>query len=56
MPARAARRSSGRPREMAKEPERAVDIAEAVMAVLGMHPRALWPEFAIFANNPWQED
>ena len=34
----------------------AVDIAEAVMAVLGMHPRALWPEFAVFANNPWKED
>ena len=32
----------------------AVDIAEAVMAVLGMHPRALWPEFAVFANNPWE--
>jgi len=34
----------------------AVDIAEAIMAVLGMHPRALWPEFAVFANNPWKED
>ena len=34
----------------------AVDIAEAVMAVLAMHPRALWPEFAVFANNPWKED
>ena len=32
----------------------AVDIAEAIMAVLAMHPRALWPEFAIFANNPWE--
>ena len=34
----------------------AIDIAEAIMAVFRMHPRALWPEFAIFANNPWQED
>ena len=34
----------------------AADIAEAIMAVLRMHPRALWPEFAIFANNPWKED
>ena len=34
----------------------AVDIAEAIMAVLNMNPRALWPEFAIFANNPWKED
>ena len=34
----------------------ATDIAEAIMAVLRMHPRALWPEFAIFANNPWKED
>ena len=34
----------------------AVDIAEAVLAVLNMNPRALWPEFAIFANNPWKED
>lgn len=34
----------------------AVDIAEAIMAALSLHPRALWPEFAIFANNPWKED
>ena len=34
----------------------AADIAEAIMAVLRMPPRALWPEFAIFANNPWKED
>ena len=34
----------------------AADIAEAIMSVLRMHPRALWPEFAIFANNPWKED
>lgn len=34
----------------------AVDIAEAILAVLGMRSRALWPEFAIFANNPWKED
>ena len=34
----------------------AIDIAEAIMAALTLHPRALWPEFAIFANNPWKED
>lgn len=32
------------------------DIAETVMAALSMPPRALWPELAIFANNPWRED
>ncbi len=34
----------------------AIDIAEAIMAALSLHPRALWPEFALFANNPWKED
>ena len=34
----------------------AVDIAETIMAALDMHPRALWPELAVFANNPWKED
>ena len=34
----------------------AVDIAETIMAALAMNPRALWPELAIFANNPWKED
>ena len=34
----------------------AEDIAETVMATLSMHPRALWPELAVFANNPWKED
>ncbi len=34
----------------------AVDIAETIMAALALHPRALWPELAIFANNPWKED
>ena len=33
----------------------AIDIAETIMAALNMHPRALWPELAIFANNPWKE-
>ena len=32
------------------------DIAETIMAALNMHPRALWVELAIFANNPWKED
>lgn len=34
----------------------AADVAETIMAALAMHPRALWPELAIFANNPWKED
>ena len=34
----------------------AVDIAETIMAALAMQSRALWPELAIFANNPWKED
>ena len=34
----------------------AVDIAETIMAALAMRGRALWPELAIFANNPWKED
>jgi 3-oxoacyl-[acyl-carrier protein] reductase len=32
------------------------DIAETVMAALNMPRRALWPELAVFANNPWKED
>jgi 3-oxoacyl-[acyl-carrier protein] reductase len=32
------------------------DIAETIMAALGMPRRALWPELAVFANNPWKED
>ena len=34
----------------------AVDIGETVMAALGMPRRALWPELAVFANNPWKTD
>jgi 3-oxoacyl-[acyl-carrier protein] reductase len=34
----------------------AEDIAATIMAALAMPPRALWPELAIFANNPWKED
>ena len=34
----------------------AEDIAETVMATVSMHPRALWPELAVFATNPWKED
>ncbi len=33
----------------------AVDIAEAILAALSANRRALWPEFAVFATNPWQE-
>ena len=34
----------------------AVDIAETIMAALNMPRRALWPELAVFANNPWKEE
>jgi 3-oxoacyl-[acyl-carrier protein] reductase len=31
------------------------DIAAPIMAALEMSRRVLWPEFAVFANNPWTE-
>ena len=34
----------------------AADIAATLMAALDMPRRALWPELAVFANNPWKED
>jgi len=34
----------------------AEDIGATVMAALSMPRRALWPELAVFANNPWKED
>ena len=34
----------------------AEDIAETIMAALSMKRRALWPELAVFATNPWKED
>ena len=34
----------------------AVDIGETIMAALNMPRRALWPELAVFATNPWKED
>ena len=33
----------------------AADIAQAVLSALAADRRALWPEFAVFATNPWQE-
>lgn len=33
----------------------APDIADAIMSVLSAERRALWPEFAVFATNPWRE-
>lgn len=33
----------------------ASDIAEAILAALAAERRALWPEFAVFATNPWKE-
>jgi 3-oxoacyl-[acyl-carrier protein] reductase len=32
------------------------DIAGTIMAALDMPRRALWPELAVFATNPWKED
>lgn len=32
------------------------DIAATIMAALDMPSRVLWPELAVFANNPWKED
>jgi 3-oxoacyl-[acyl-carrier protein] reductase len=32
------------------------DIAATIMAGLNLPGRVLWPELAIFANNPWKED
>lgn len=34
----------------------ATDIAATIMAALTMPARALWPELAVFATNPWKED
>jgi 3-oxoacyl-[acyl-carrier protein] reductase len=34
----------------------AEDIASTIMAGLEMPRRALWPELAVFATNPWKED
>lgn len=34
----------------------AEDIAATIVAALDMPRRALWPELAVFANNPWKED
>jgi 3-oxoacyl-[acyl-carrier protein] reductase len=33
----------------------AQDIGETIMSALNMPRRALWPELAVFANNPWKE-
>ena len=32
------------------------DIGATIMAALEMPRRALWPELAVFATNPWKED
>jgi 3-oxoacyl-[acyl-carrier protein] reductase len=34
----------------------ASDIAATILAGLQMPRRALWPELAVFATNPWRED
>src|SRR5262245_49951520 len=34
----------------------AEDIGATIMAALEIPRRALWPELAVFANNPWKED
>ena len=33
----------------------AEDIADTIMAGLNLPRRVLWPELAVFANNPWRE-
>lgn len=33
----------------------AQDIADTIMAGLNLPRRVLWPELAVFANNPWKE-
>jgi len=33
----------------------ASDIADTIMAGLNLPRRVLWPELAVFANNPWKE-
>ncbi len=33
----------------------AIDIAETIVAAIDKPRRVLWPELAVFANNPWQE-
>ena len=33
----------------------AEDIANTIMAAVGMRQSVLWPELAIFAANPWKE-
>lgn len=34
----------------------ASDIADAILAALSARRRALWPEVAVFATNPWKEE
>ena len=34
----------------------AEDIGATILAALNMPRRALWPELAVFANNPWKEN
>ncbi len=34
----------------------AEDIGATIMAAFNMPRRVLWPELAVFANNPWKED
>ncbi len=34
----------------------AEDIAATIMAGLNLPRRVLWPEVAVFANNPWKEE
>jgi 3-oxoacyl-[acyl-carrier protein] reductase len=33
----------------------ATDIAQAILSTLAAERRALWPELAVFATNPWKE-
>jgi len=33
----------------------ASDIADAILSTLSANRRALWPEFSVFATNPWSD-
>lgn len=46
-------RRAGRTQQVSDKKLRPGDIAQAIIAALSMSPRALIPEFAVFANNPF---
>ena len=56
LPVRSADRLGGKAGRNNPNKLYAEDIAATIMAALDMPRRALWPELAVFANNPWKED